>query len=390
MKMTNVRFYDVFDDGMWFKFIFKTAHICGKRIYSLINKEDTPSMFIYYNHKLNNYYFKDFSSGVHGNAISFISLLWDKSVDEVKNILSEMVISFYTGYPIKHILEKYNIHRPHLTDNPDEDIKVEDNSFYISLFQHKEVKCTGYTNESIGKKTYKGINREISYIIDKPDNHILEYFDKYGISEKDVYKHNIYCLRDLCIEKDGISYNIEAKSIIGYFNNEGILLQIYIPKEFSYNGKKQFYTITPSILPVIGSKIITHKKTIIASSIKDSICIYNILTYGGIKSEYNVLSLYNETPKIREEWLSIFKKLSKPIYLIYDNDEVGRKNMLSFIDNHNKENAMIEPLKTDIIPVYFDDVDIFMKDVSDSIATLGFINTSEIILNKLKLCKTKA
>ena len=63
-------------NGYLFSLLLGTDKIDGYKMKSIINThERTPSMYIYFNEELGDYYFKDFSSGLHGDAIDFLSIV---------------------------------------------------------------------------------------------------------------------------------------------------------------------------------------------------------------------------------------------------------------------------------------------------------------------------
>ena len=61
------------------------------RIKSIVNvNEKTPSLYFYYNNDLQDYYFKDFSSGEHGGPIKFLMLRDGLTYREAKDIIDSL------------------------------------------------------------------------------------------------------------------------------------------------------------------------------------------------------------------------------------------------------------------------------------------------------------
>ena len=240
-----------------------------KAIKSIVNKnERTPSLKFYYDDRFGDYLFKDFSSGECGGPVKFIMLRDGLSYDDAKNVIK--------GY-IKNYDPQANA------------VKVE----YV-----------------IKKKT-------VTYDIERYTSEDLKYWEKYNITDVNhLYKHMVYPISN-------IYYNdmFIGKRAIGYFDNDSNLIQIYLPANSVYNtsGEKKFYTLSGSF----AIQRYNSKYLIITKSKKEMVVWDNIL-----KGSFDIACWYSESIKLEKKAeFHIFMNHYEKIYLNYDNDKVGQKQM---------------------------------------------------------------
>lgn len=322
MKISDVRLYDLVPEDLIFMLHHLTTDIDGLREYSPINDEDTPSCFIYYNTLFKKYQFKDFSSGESGGAFKYIALKYNVDIDQAKTLVHNTIVNYLLG-------------KRELPDILPKKATIEKVDKILEEYER-------LINTPIKSRRYRGINFNVAkceYTLCSYDDTAYRYFANYGLTKKDIEHYNIYTLCDVIIkgsknikeeQKDEDLDNIQSKhksqKCIGYFNKAGHLLQIYIPKELN-NGNKRFFTLRPDITPHIKA---THRHSLIlASSIKDMICVHKCLRLMGLHKEMSVATFYNERKEATEQQIEILRSLiSKKgtIYILYDNDNAGVEN----------------------------------------------------------------
>ena len=256
------------------------------KIRSIINtREKTPSMFIYFDVNKGVYKFKDFSSGLYGDSLELVKIVFDLKSR------GEAVIKLMADYN-EHILN--NGHNP--------------------IMQYKSY------------SKYKVTDYEIRHwtTIDQ------KYWTKFNIGSRLLEKYNVAPLEYYKMEKkneEGIiekSITIKGFSIYGYFKNDGSIYKIYQPKV----SKKKFIKIKNYIQ---GSEQLNYDKKylVITSSLKD------LMAFNRLKlSDAESIAPDSENTLIPESMLKgIISKYEK-VFVLFDNDEAGITSMKKYKEKY--------------------------------------------------------
>ena len=243
------------------------------KIKSIFNENDnTPSMVIYFCEEDNMYRFKDFSTGLYGDAIDIIN-------------------------------EQYQ-----LEDRQKAFRKV------IELFKHDtDIKLINIIN-----KEKKEVN---DYVIRKWTDTDAEFWKQFGIGGSFLKTYNIKPLDSFCIK---ISNNntesllsFDCNMSYGYFNNTGDLCKIYQP-----GNKKAKFLKVKEYIQGIDQLTYTKKCLIIASSLKD-IGAFKSLKYNNIE----LIAPDSENVTITQDKLDMFKTKYEYVFTMFDNDAAGIQAM---------------------------------------------------------------
>jgi len=328
----------------------------GIRFYSIYNYEKTPSMYIYTDKTCNCLKFKDFSSGNQGNGQK---LLLDYITLKPKQLKPK---------------EEYKDFIENLSKK-----RISINLINKSVLKEYPLKLNEYFNKH---KDYKKIviQKEVSierceYQISSYNKYILEYFNKYKVCEKDLEECNVFAISNVIIKEERLDDKTK-KGIIGYFNDRGSLIQVYIPKELSTDKQKYFRNLSKGKMfnvycnNIIKDKDITDINVYITGAIKDAVCLYSFLKRNKYKNTIVVSTLSefnfntneiekNIKEKLKEKLIECFN-MNFVYYLLYDMDEHGYNISLQV----SKENKNIIPLNIHIM----NQIDVKNnKDISDII-----------------------
>lgn len=249
------------------------------KIKSIFNPNDkVPSLCIYVHN--NKYKFKDFSTDISGDAISFVQKLF--------NLTSRGEASY-------KIIQDYNQFM--LTN-------TEDYSLREFKVQQK------YKVTDFKKRLWNNIDQK--------------FWTSFHIGSKDLELYNIAPLEEYTMQKevDGELKELRIKGhyIYGYFRKDGTLYKIYQP----YVKDSKFIKIKDYIQ---GSDQLTLKQPylIIGSSLKDIICITKL----GFKN-IEVIAPDSENTLIPESFILSYQHKYKKICTLFDNDEAGIRAMQKY------------------------------------------------------------
>ena len=264
------------------------------KIRSIINtREKTPSMFIYFDVSKERYKFKDFSSGLHGDSLELVKIIFNLKSR------AEAVMKLMSDYN-EHVLN--NGHNPILQYKTYNKYKVTDYEMrhWTTLDQKY------WTKFKIGSR-------------------LLE---KYNVAPLEYYKMDKEH-EDGTIEK---SITIKGFSIYGYFKNDGSIYKIYQPKV----SKKKFIKIKNYIQ---GSEQLKYDKKylIITSSLKD------LMAFNRLKLEdAESIAPDSENTLIPESMLkSVVSKYEK-VFVLFDNDEAGIASMKKYKEKYDFDYVILD------------------------------------------------
>ena len=239
--------------------------------------EKTPSMFIFYSAKHENYRFKDFSTGKSGDAIQLVQVIFELST---RGEAAHKIIEDYNQYVLTN-KENYTLR----------EFKVQ-SKYKVSDFK---VRSWNTLDEKYWTKFY--ISSKL--------------LDGYCIKPLDNYK--------LTKEEDGEEkvLNIKGNYIYGYFRKDGSLYKIYQPmvKDSKFIKVKDY---------IQGSEQLTGDVPylVICSSMKD-ILAFNKLGYKNAEA----IAPDSEGVLISEHVLNAYMHTYKSVVTLFDNDPAGIASM---------------------------------------------------------------
>ena len=264
-----------------------------EKIKSLFNLRDKiPSMCIYFNKVKNNYKFKDFSTGIQGDAFELVKNLYNLSHKEA----------------IGKILDDYKYY---LANNT----KYEPSKFKT----FSKFKVTSYAIRS-----WNTLDRD--------------YWIKYNIGTGVLNKYNVIPLSEYIMEKNDDEGNelitITGNYIYGYFKNNGELYKIYQPK-----NNKKFINVASYIQG--SEQLENHSKLLITSSLKD------IMSIKSLKLKIDCISPDSENTMLPDNIMINYLELyNDNVAVSFDNDNPGIEAMKKYRSKYNV-NVFILPLSKD-------------------------------------------
>jgi len=238
------------------------------------NREKTPSMYIYMDDQ-NTYKFKDFSSGIGGDALNL--------VQEMFNLPNRGRASFK------------------IKDDYSEYLKTNEPPVITELKAHSKYRVTDYE-------------------IRQWNNLDQNYWARYKIGSKTLEQYNVAPLSFYTMVKEdnlGIQSQMQISSnyVYGYFRNDGTLYKIYQPKL----KDNKFIKVRDYVQ---GTEQLTGKKKylVITSSLKD-LMAFNKLGITDAES----IAPDSENSVIPTNIMVNAVKHYKKVFVLFDNDEPGQK-----------------------------------------------------------------
>lgn len=257
----------------------------GKLFKSELRIDNNPTSGLYYssNGQLN---YKDFGTGEHYDIFNYIMKKYNCNYYECLNIIS--------------------------SDFKLSDIKTTINPSIILANDIPKVKKPVLkTNLSILKQSFNLVD--------------YNYWKQYEISLNQLIEWNISSLKAYTLTKGDQSwtFNCTKNNPIYYYDFKD-KHKIYRPlsdiNRFLYFGEGlliEGYDKLPENSDLL----------IITKSYKDVICLYN--------SDYSAISFNSESKFIPEDIITKLKQRFKKIFILYDNDEVGRNNAKNLENRFN-------------------------------------------------------
>jgi len=278
-----------------FQFYLKLEPLNGQTVMikSVFNEKDNdPSLAIYYNGDLSDYRYNCFSTGNKGNAMDLVCKMW--------------ACDFPTAY--RKVKEDY------LT-NKDLAVNTEITSFSKATWKVEENKVREWnTNDAA-------------------------YWSPYNIGSRllDLYKIkplSEYTMTRTYSEGHNQSFRVVGEHIYGYFTNEGVLYKIYRPFE------------TPKFMKLHNylqgfEQLQGYENLIIASSLKDIMALLSL----GLRADF--IAPDSENSIISEVKMKMLLKKYKAIITLFDNDDAGITNMKKYLELYNIPFAYI-PMAKDV------------------------------------------
>lgn len=257
-----------------------------KSIFS--NKDDKPSMFIFYSKSERNYFWKDFSSGLYGNATELVRLINNL---EFHHEASALIMKDYRDYCFNNNL---------IARDP------------INVKARYQVAGFTLRNWTIDDKIY---------------------WTQFGIGSSILNHYNVKPLRNFKIKRDDQTseITIKNKNIYGYFTKDGNLYKIYQPLNPDY----KFFKIADYIQ---GSDQLsgTVPYLIICSSLKD-LMAFKALGFKNV----DVIAPDSENVTIPLTAIDSYKQTYQSICTLFDNDDAGKIAMTKYTNLYSIPSVLI-------------------------------------------------
>jgi len=231
--------------------------------------EKTPSMFIYFDSKHNDYRFKCFSTGLYGNAAALVFHIKGLPFYDVENL----IINDYVNYLKGNTYEK-------------SEVKIE-----------PKWQVASYSIRSWNKD-------------DK------NFWSPYNIGSTLLELYNVKPLSSITLAKETESFSLSSSTLYGYFTKRGDLYRVYNP-----NNERKKFMIFGSYLQ--GWDQVSNKSRLfICSSLKDIMSMRSL----NIDGDYIAPTSENSTIDNIIEWVKSYEEA----YVIFDNDTAGIKMMQKY------------------------------------------------------------
>jgi 5S rRNA maturation endonuclease (ribonuclease M5) len=271
-----------------FEFYLKLDEkLCGQdvKIKSVFNSKDkNPSMCVYVDGR-NNYRYKDFSSGIGGDALDLVMHLF--------NLATRGTASF-------KVVQDYN-----------EYLK---NNDYVQNYSVRS------------QSRYQVTDYEMRHWT----NFDEKYWTGFKISSGQLEKYNVVPLNHYILTRENDitganSLTIKTRYLYGYFREDGVLYKIYQPK----SKDNKFLKVRDYIQ---GSEQLKYNKPylIIVSSLKDLLAL-NMMNIGGIEA----IAPDSENIMIPDPFMQNAMQKYKKVLILFDNDEAGKQCAARYTERYN-------------------------------------------------------
>ena len=265
---------------------FNITSLPANSLHSPLHKDSKPS-FSFFIGRDGSVLYKDFALNQSGNIRQLMCELWHKTYSETKQIILSQ-------------LER----------------------------EHNAIDLT-----QSNKYSYKPTaNKLIQIHVKKWDNKSEQYWNSYGITKKQCQYVGIYPIDYYKINSTLVKASSLAFAYTEIFNNK-IYYKIYQP----YDKHKWINNYPNHIISLYKKIPYNGKHLIIASSVKDALCIWSNTKIPAIafQSESNNLSNIDDI-KFRYDH----------IYILYDNDETGLRQAKINADKYELHNIVIPQFPT--------------------------------------------
>lgn len=189
------------------------------------------------------------------------------------------------------------------------------------------------------------------------------FWKKYGITIKTLRKYKVKSLSYVAINNKTLFRSEADNPLFAYIVNKGV--KIYRPYSISKANKWRNNLTEDDIegLEQLGLDKLKAYKTrnllIITKSLKDVM----VLSEMG----YDAIASHSETSMIKDELITKIKKHYKNVVVLFDNDSAGIKGALAYKERYGFDSIFLD----------------LSKDISDSVVTLGFLETKAAFKNKI-------
>lgn len=266
------------------------------KIKSLFNPtENTPSMYIYLNPSVKQYRFKCFSTGNHGEAINLVMTIRSLTYSQAAN----MIISDYKNY-------------------------IKGKTYVKTVF----------------KEPIKWKLSDISYRSWNVDD--KKYWSQYNIGSNLLGEYNVRAISSFSMSREDESFSRSGRRVYAYTKQDGEVYKIYMPE----NKDKKFMNFSKYIQG--WEQLEGNPRLFICSSLKD------IMAIKSLKIQGDFIAPSSENTSI-ESIINWIQQEYEKKYVIFDNDEAGKKMMERYKEDYNLPYLIVD----------------LSKDISDSIRDHG-------------------
>ena len=197
----------------------------------------------------------------------------------------------------------------------------------------------------------------------------LEWWNKYGITIKELRKYHVYSIENVFLNGKLSCKSTPSCPIYGYYGGKkkGIYLwRVYFPFRKSYRFMSNW-----DCKKIQGYKQLPKegKLCVITKSMKDNMALHSL--------KIPAISPNSQTLFISDEVLSELKKRFKYIVVFYDNDRAGKYNLAKIRRAHPDLNYFIIPNSYGV------------KDISDFYKRYGRSKTIEFIKTNIMQWQNK-
>jgi len=253
------------------------------KVKSIFNPaERTPSMFIYYDKSLNEYKFKDFSTGKQGSKIDIVKEIFNLSYSEA----------------LFRIIEDYN-------------------AFILKHGSHTKIECkpeARYKVDFVKKQKWT-----------KED---VDFWLSFNIGASTLSEYNVHSLNYYTMIKDDENnfdkITIRNKQMYGYFDKYNKVYKIYQPAQKNY----KFIKIERHIQGLDQLKY-NKPNLIICSSLKDAMCLKQF------NFNVEVIAPDSENTIIKPYVINNLKEKYSKIITLFDNDPAGHNAIEKYKSIYN-------------------------------------------------------
>tara|TARA_B100000497_G_C7677321_1_gene409285 strand:+ start:879 stop:1877 length:999 start_codon:yes stop_codon:yes gene_type:complete len=264
------------------------------KLTSIFNpNERTPSFCIYVDKKIQQYKFKDFSTGRNGNKVDLVKMLFNIEYPEAA----------------RKIVKDYNLH-------------IKTNGF-------KEVEFKPEAKWEVDFVKFRPWNQSDS-----------QYWLSFRIGMSILTEYNVKPIEYynlVKLESDRVeSITIRNTCLYGYFDKAGEVYKIYQPN----SSKHKFHKVKQHLQGYDQLKF-DKPYLVICSSLKDALCLK------GMGYNIEVISPDSENTMIKAYVIEHLKKKYKKVITLFDNDEAGLKAVERYANTY-KINGFVPTICKDI------------------------------------------
>ena len=252
------------------------------KLTSIFNpNERTPSFCIYVDKKIQQYKFKDFSTGRNGNKVDLVKMLFNIEYPEAA----------------RKIVKDYNLH-------------IKTNGF-------KEIEFKPEAKWEVDFVKFRPWNQSDS-----------QYWLSFRIGMSILTEYNVKPIEYynlVKLESDKVeSITIRNTCLYGYFDKAGEVYKIYQPN----SSKHKFHKVKQHLQGYDQLKF-DKPYLVICSSLKDALCLK------GMGYNIEVISPDSENTIIKAYVIEHLKKKYKKVITLFDNDEAGLKAVERYANTYN-------------------------------------------------------
>lgn len=264
------------------------------KLTSIFNpNERTPSFCIYVDKKIQQYKFKDFSTGRNGNKVDLVKMLFNIEYPEAA----------------RKIVKDYNLH-------------IKTNGF-------KEIEFKPEAKWEVDFVKFRPWNQSDS-----------RYWLSFRIGMSILTEYNVKPIEYynlVKLESDKVeSITVRNNCLYGYFDKAGEVYKIYQPN----SSKHKFHKVKQHLQGYDQLKF-DKPYLVICSSLKDALCLK------GMGYNIEVISPDSENTIIKAYVIEHLKKKYKKVITLFDNDEAGLKAVEKYANTY-KINGFVPTICKDI------------------------------------------